>query len=153
MTDEFPNEFIRGISSSNEQFITPEGYPTQAAFKFDDYSKNCRKDDYCELSINWVDDEGAVDVLLNQVNTKKNCLQFCGGYCRFKRQVLKEVFRAYISNKHVSYERRPIEADPDSGIVENHYHGNILMKNQLSKSAKTNIQVALAAIAGTVIRR
>lgn len=153
MDEYFPEELIRGISCSNSQFITPEGYPTQAAFQFSDYDPGLRDDQFCELSINWVDDEGAIEVLLNQINKKKNCPQFQGGYCRLSRLVLQVAMREYIKNKHLSYERNPIEADPMSGEMGNSYHGNILMNNSLSKQAKTNIQVSLAGIAGSVIQR
>lgn len=153
MTGEYPEEILRGISSDNQDFITPEGYPTQAAFQFDAYDANSRNDNFCELSINWVDDEGAVATLLDQVNTRKNCPQFQGGYCKFSRIVLEAAMRDYITNEHLSYERRPIEEDLENGVAENKYHGNILMKNNLSKQARTNIQVTLAGIAGAVIPR
>lgn len=153
MTEEYPERILRGIASDNQQFITPEGYPTQAAFQFDDYDADSRDDDFCELSINWEDDEGAVVALLDQVNIRKNCPQFQGGYCCLQRSVLSAAMRDYIDNKHLAYERRPIEADPDNGVAENRYHGNILMKNNLSKQARTNIQVTLAGVAGTVIPR
>lgn len=153
MTGEYPEEILRGISNDNQQFITPEGYPTQAAFQFDDYDANSRNDNFCELSINWVDDEGAVDILLDQVNIRKNCPQFQGGYCRFPRIVLNTAMRDYIANGHLSYERKPIETDQENGMIENRYHGNILMKKDLSKQARTNIQVTLAGIAGAVIPR
>lgn len=153
MTEGYPEEILRGISKNDQQFITPEGYPTQAAFQFDAYDATNREDEYCELSINWVDDEGAVNVLLDQMNTRKNCPQFQGGYCRFPRIILLAAMRDYFSNKHLMYERSPIEADPENGVSENQYHGNILMKNGLSKHARTNIQVTLAGIAGAVIPR
>ena len=118
MDNGYPEEILRGISNNNSQFITEEGYPTQAAFQFDDYDTTTRDDDYCELSINWVDDEGAVEVLLNQVNKRKNCPQFQGGYCRFPRLALLVAMRDYISNKHLAYERRPIEADPEKRYLK-----------------------------------
>ena len=148
---DFPEELLRGISGKNEQFITPEGYPTQAAFRFDDYDSN-RSDDYRELSINWVDDEDAVSTLLAQTNTRTNAPQFQGGYCRLSRIAL-HAMKTYFDNGHLAYERRPIEADEIKGIVENKYHGNVLMKCDLSKQAITNIQVTLAGLAGAVIPR
>ena len=149
MIDSYPDEFLRGIPNASENFITPEGYPTQAVFNFDEYNKE-RIDGFCELSINWLDDEGAIQVLMNQINPRKNTFQFQGGYCRLTRFELHSL-RDYFSNGHLSYERRPIE---DNGINgPNKYHGNILMKNDLSGQAKVNIRVALAVLAGTVIPR
>lgn len=153
MEGNYPEEFIRGVSGNNDQFITPEGYPTQAAFQFDKWDLTQRSDEFRELSINWLDDEGAISVLLNQMNTKKGTPQFQGGYCKILKSQLDSALRAYISNKHVSYERRPVTANEENGFQDNPYHGNILMKNKLSKQAITNIQVTLAALAGTVIRR
>ena len=45
---EYPEELLRGISCNNEQYITPEGYPTQAVFRFDEYNPE-RKDGFREL--------------------------------------------------------------------------------------------------------
>ena len=151
MPELYPDELIRGISSDNSEFITPEGYPTQAAFRFDSYDSTERDDDFCELSINWLDDDGAIDTLLNQINPKKGTLQFQGGYCRFSRAIIDGAMRAYINNGHLNYERRPVEATEINPA--NPYHGNILMQRGLSKQTITNIQVALASIAGSVIRR
>ena len=68
----YPDVFIRGVSRDNAEFITEEGYVTQAAFAFDDYDAESRNDDgFRELSINWLDDDGAIQTLLNQVNQRK----------------------------------------------------------------------------------
>ena len=151
MEHDYPEEFIRGVPKKSDQFITPEGYPTQAVFLFDDYCKE-RNDGFQELSINWVDDEGAVEVLLNQINTRKGCIQFEGGYCRLSRLGFHSL-SVYFDNGHISYERKPIEGNPERGIQANKYHGNLLMKNEISRQAKINIQVALAVMSGIVIKR
>ena len=49
--ESFPNELVRGISNNSEEFITKEGYPTQAAFKFDEYDSLSRDDGFCELCV------------------------------------------------------------------------------------------------------
>ena len=64
MEDNTPDKFYRGISSADA--ISAEGYITEAAFSFDKFDRNPRSDDYCELSINWNDDEGALLTLLSQ---------------------------------------------------------------------------------------
>ena len=51
---EYPEEFYRGISSPHD--ITDSGYVTAGAFQFDQYDLK-RGDEYCELSVNWNDDE------------------------------------------------------------------------------------------------
>lgn len=154
MTDStYPDLFIRGVSKDNAEFITEEGYVTQAAFAFDDYNAESRNDDgFRELSINWLDDEGAIDILLNQVNLRKGGPQFQGGYCRISRFALLSL-QDYINNGHLAYERRPITADKEKGIMENPYHGNLLMHKDISNKSRTNLQIALAVLAGSVIRR
>ena len=85
------------------------------------------------------------------MNIKKGIPQFQGGYCRFPLSIMKAAMRDFIANNHLGYERRPIEkTDINEG---NPYHGNILMKDGLSKQTRTIIQVALASLAGLVIRR
>ncbi len=154
VTDEnYPAELLRGIANSNEQFVTVEGYPRAGAFEFDEYDPNSRDDGFRELSINWLDDEGAIDVLLNQINTRKNTPQFQGGYCRFSRLNLAIIFSSQIEGGYLSYERRPIEEDREKGIRANKYHGNILLKNEVSRPMRTDIQAALATLAGLVIKR
>lgn len=148
--NDYPEEFLRGVPNDSEQCITPEGYPMQGVFKFDDYDSE-RKDGFQELSINWLDDENAVTVLLNQINTRKNVPQFQGGYCRLERAKIASL-QAYLDG-FLFYERRPIKADEKIGISENPYHGNILMKQNISKHLKNNIQATLALLAGAVIRR
>ena len=149
----YPDVFIRGVSRDNAEFITEEGYVTQAAFAFDDYDAESRNDDgFRELSINWLDDDGAIQTLLNQVNQRKGGPQFQGGYCRISRYALLSL-QDYINNGHLSYERRPIHADVEKGIPENPYHGNLLMQKDISNKSRTNLQIALAVLAGNVIRR
>ena len=154
MTDSnYPDDFIRGVSRDNAEFITEEGYVTQAAFAFDDYDAESRNDDgFRELSINWLDDDGAIQILLDQVNQRKGGPQFKGGYVRMSRYALLSL-QDYIKNGHLSYERRPVAADEENGIVENPYHGNLLMQKDISNKSRTNLQIALAVLAGNVIRR
>lgn len=149
MTDiNYPDVFIRGA-----EFITEEGYVTQAAFAFDDYDAVSRNDDgFRELSINWLDDDGAIQILLNQENQRKGGPQFQGGYVRMSRYALLSL-QDYINNGHLSYEGRPVAADEENGIVENPYHGNLLMQKDISNKSRTNLQIALAVLAGNVIRR
>lgn len=59
-TEEYPKEFLRGIPTKD--FISG-GHVTANAFQFDDMS---RKDGNKELSINWLDDNEAISLALNQ---------------------------------------------------------------------------------------
>ena len=149
MTD-YPDEILRGIPTKD--FVTPEGYASSAAFQFEEYDPD-RGDDFCEASINWVHDEGAVDVLLRQKKTRKGDVQpqFRVGYCRFARAALHSFFDPLFAKSLLSYERKPLEADELN--PENKYHGNILLNKDVSKPLKQNIQAALATLAGPVVRR
>ena len=149
MTD-YPDELLRGISSKED--VTSEGYASSAAFRFEDYDSE-RGDDFCEASINWVDDEGAVDVLLRQTKIRKGAVQpqFRAGYCRFARATLHNALDSFFVNGYLSYERKPLEADELN--PENKYHGNILLNKDVSKPLKQNIQATLATLAGPVVRR
>ena len=152
MRENYPDEFYRGISSPND--ITKEGYAMAGAFKFDEYDKDLREDDgFCELSINWNDEEEALKTLLEQHKPFKEEKQFKGGYCIIQKTLMDKVLKPYIDNNHFKYERRPIKQDADADISENPYHGNLLMDHQLDKNARKNIQHSLATLAGSVIKR
>lgn len=147
---EYPDEFYRGISSPND--ITDSGYVTAGAFQFDAYDSQ-RGDEYCELSVNWNDNEEALQVLLNQHKPQKEDKQFKGGYCKINRTLLNNMFKGYMDNETFSYERRPVEASEENDYQENQYHGNLLMKNTIDKQVKKNIQHTLAFMAGLATRR
>lgn len=147
---EYPDEFYRGISSPTD--ITDGGYVTAGAFQFDAYDSQ-RGDEYCELSVNWNDDDEALQVLLNQHKPKKEDKQFKGGYCKINRSFLNNMFKGYMTDGTFSYERRPVAATEENDYQENRYHGNLLMKNTLDKQVKKNMQHALALMAGLAVKR
>lgn len=152
MEKEFPKEFYRGISSPND--ITKEGYIMAAVFKFDKYDEIARNDDgFCELSINWNDDEGALTTLLRQHKPHKEEKQFKGGYCKISKSAMDLIFKPYIDGEQFKYERRPILGNCDADISPNPYHGNLLMLNELDKNIKKNIQHTLATLAGSYTSR
>lgn len=152
MIENYPEEFYRGVSSPND--VTREGYLMAGAFKFDNYEGASRDNDgFCELSINWNDDEGALKVLLDQHKPFKEEKQFKAGYCVIKRSFLDLMLKPYIDDANFSYERRPVARSVEEDIAENPYHGNLLMKNDLDKNVKKNIQHTLATLAGSIIQR
>jgi len=149
---EIPGDFYRGLSAIDH--FTSEGYLTAAAFKFDSYCAE-RGDQYCELSINWNDDEGALERLLTQRKPSTDIKQFRFGYTKMSVSMLRMLFRTYIDDGKFSYERRPILADPEADIEDNPYHGNLLMDNQIGNSIRKNIQHSLATLgtSGAVINK
>ena len=148
--NEYPEEFYRGISSPND--ITESGYVTAGAFQFDQYDSQ-RGDEYCELSVNWNDNEESLQVLLDQHKPQREDKQFKGGYCTINRTLLNNMFKGHMDSEEFSYEGRPVEASEENDYQENLYHGNLLMKNTLDKQVKKNIQHTLAFMAGLAIRR
>lgn len=152
MTEKYPENLYRGVSSLGD--ITKEGYVMAGAFKFDAYDGNLRDDDgFCELSINWNDDDDSLHLLLGQHKPFKEEKQFKAGYCKIERALIDLMLKQYIDAGRFKYERRPIEANPEQDIQANPYHGNLLMLNDLDKNTKKNIQHSLATLAGSIIRR
>lgn len=151
MEDNTPDKFYRGISTADA--ISTEGYITEAAFSFDKFDRNPRSDDYCELSINWNDDEGALLTLLSQRKPFKDEPQFKIGYCSIQKSMMRELFRPYMADENFAYERRPIQKDEENGIAENPYHGNLLLKKDASKALKKNIQCGLATLAAGSLKK
>ena len=147
---EYPEELYRGISSPND--IVDGGYVSAGAFQFGSYNPE-REDEYCELSVNWNDNEESLQVLLNQHKIQKDEKQFKGGYCVIKRRNLNLMLKDLMETGEFSYERQPIKASEKNGYQKNLYHGNLLMKNTLHKQVKKNIQHTLALMAGQAVRR
>ena len=142
---DYPDSFYRGISTKDN--ITSEGYILSGAFQFGDYNGKEREDDYCELSINWNDDEEALSLLLSQKKPNTDDFQFKAGYCILSLNDMKKMFRPYIINKDFSYERRPIEEDTENNVRANPYHGNLLLNKNVKKSVRRMIQDSLATLA------
>ena len=144
---EYPNTYLRGISSDDIQFLNPPingsdiRIPTLNVFSGGFYPNEARQDDFEELSINWIDDECAFDVAFNQINPKKDTYQFRGGVGVYDLCKLKSIVSNPMYNGVLGYERAPI---PD-----NQYHGNILMRKDVAtdKSMKSIQYMICASIA------
>lgn len=127
-SEKYPVSFYRGLSDDN---CFSHGYLLPAAFQF---GKEVREDGFCESSINWNDDAGALITLFDQ--KKKD------GSFQFKKAVMlqtektKRDLTQFIDNHHFSMERRV--------LTENRYHGNLLIHGELPKSVRMMIQTLLA---------
>ena len=140
---------IRGMSNK-EQCISEEGFVLPGAFQFDKFDPK-QNAVYCELSINWCDDDGAIEVARNQINIRTGKPQFQAGLARLNRKMLDTNLKSYFDLNILRYERKPIVEDKANNIVENKYHGNLLLKNDVSKGIKKLIPNALAAMVGNDI--
>ena len=128
----YPQEYYRGISNSD--FIC-NGFVLASAFQFE---KESRVDGYRELSINWNDDEAALEILLNK-RKDSGKLQFKAGVARMDLAYTKNVLKIYIDSQDFAYERREVEGNP--------YHGNLLMKATVPKPLQQLIINGLALVA------
>lgn len=152
MDNNTPEEFYRGISGKD--WVTAEGYPTEAAFSFDSYEKTGREDGFRELSINWNDTEDSLNILLSQHKPHTDLPQFKMGYCKIQKKMMITLMDTFIRDGLFDYERRPIKGCVEEDIQANPYHGNLLMKRTVSNVVKKNIQCTLATLAtGTYVPR
>lgn len=143
--DSFPSVFFRGIS--NEDDLDNDVYLKSSAFLFGRDVPKDRTDGNRELSVVWDDCKEALETLLRQRKTKGDGLQFPCGYATITLSRFEDTVLKYITGGLVSYERKPICGDTESGIEDNPYHGNILLHMSASEQQKKNIQHALATIA------
>ena len=134
---EYPDFFLRGIARDDPQFINPpilnstQRIPTANLFTGGFDLNEDRQDEFEELSINWIDDDGAYDVAFSQINSKNGGHQFKAGVGVYDFATLKEIASSQFYKDILNYERAP--------IPNNKYHGNILLHKGVSaeKSMKS----------------
>ena len=143
--DTFPSVFFRGISNEND--LDNDVYLKSSAFLFGTDVPEDRIDNNRELSVVWDDCQEALETLLKQRKTKGDGFQFPCGYATITLSKFEDTVLKYITGGIVSYERKPIYGDTESGIEDNPYHGNILLHKSASDQQKKNIQHTLATIA------
>jgi hypothetical protein len=103
------------------------------------FQKNLRKEDgTMELSINWDDDEMALEFTLNQ-KAEDDTILFPVGGAIVKTADLDRLCVAAVCSGLFGYERDPIE-----GAYENKYHGNLLLRGDLPKQRVGRIAASLA---------
>ena len=132
----YPQKLLRGISSKN--FIL-EGVLTEDVFNLDPV----REDGYCEISVTWYDNQEAFDVIMSQRSDRRDEIQFQGGVAELDRIEIVTKMKPHFLSENLNYERRPTD--------NNQYHGNLLVKNSLSKQMKRLIKCGLATLANEKI--
>jgi hypothetical protein len=135
-TEEYSNEFLRGISSTD---YVSNGQVLYTAFKFDVIPD--RNDHMLESSINWLDDDGAIEEVLNQ-RKDNGKIQFSAGAAKLNLDTVK-LFFTNIPKDAFSYERAVVPG--------NAYHGNLLLSESCDKNIRHLIMNGLALAAGTSI--
>lgn len=131
----FPDKFFRGIKSNN--YIS-EGMVKSNLF-FIELSNLTERpvNNYAE-SINWDDDKNALYFTLNQKRIDDVTKIFQAGVAVvFKSTIDSFIKNASIAQDVLSYEREKIIGNP--------YHGNLLLKKNISNSRRALIAGALAA--------
>lgn len=130
--EEYPDKMLRGISSFD--FIQ-DGIITEEVFSMDP----ARYDGYCEISITWYENDEAFNILMMQMSERREELQFKAGAAELDRKELKRKMKNHFIASNLKYEKRP--------TLNNKYHGNLLVKNSLSKRVKKLIKYGLATLA------
>jgi hypothetical protein len=125
----YAEKMIRGISDPG---WVSDGYASAALFQF---KESNRLEGFSELSINWYDDEGALDHILNQKKETGN-IQFKGGAAILSKESVNSINKIpqYIGTTHFDRDILP----------DNRYHGNIIISSNLHKMAKLGISQYLA---------
>ncbi len=134
----FPNLFIRGIS--NKQDLDEESIVLSGAFDFQEVS---REDEYGnELSINWIDDDGAIDEAKNK-EKENGELQFKAGLAILNRTKIDLFFHDHIEQNRFNYER--------DALPNNKYHGNLLINKSVKKSIVKILKASLSLCVDKVL--
>ena len=136
---DFPARCLRGIPNTSQEFLYPDGTVTPAVFQFMD-----RDEEWMDLSINWEDDNGASETLLNQTKQDGE-IQFKAGYAIIPREEIDHYSRQPAILGALSYDRKPLD--------NNIYHGNILLLRNIPKLKKRTVQAVLASIVSEVVPR
>jgi hypothetical protein len=133
----YPEKCLRGII--NESFLE-DGKVTSPLFYFD--NKHRRPDGWIELSINWHDDDNAIDSTLKQ-RRESGELKFKAGVAILPRKGLDEIKMWDSIGGRLAYERQPLS--------ENKYHGNILLNHEVSPRIAKMIAASIALTTSQII--
>jgi len=140
MMHTYPEKALRGISS--KEFLAEDGTAKHTLFQF---SKNPREiDGYYDLSINWLDDDGAIAVVMDQKKNDGDEVQFKAGAVVIQRDYLDDLKCRPNSSEELFYERR--------SLPNNRYHGNIVCKTQ-NKERQSLFRAGLAMCVVDIIER
>ena len=131
---QLPDNCIKGIP--NKDFVIEDGNVAAHLFNFD--SKHNRPDDdLCEQSINWQDDEDAIEFTLKQ-KKDDGTIQFKAGAAIIPREEIDRLSKLSTVKEVLSYERRKLDNNP--------YHGNLLLKKDVPKPTMRMIAASLALL-------
>ena len=121
----YPEKLLKGLA--NKEYVI-DGCVVDSAFSSSAFKDSLRHESFEESSVNWLDDEGAIEEALNKKKDKDGSIQFKAGIAVINRRKLHYVLNAHIIEGRFKYERDPTE--------ENKYHGNLLLKKGLEKQLR-----------------
>ncbi len=133
-----PDNCIKGIP--NRDFILDNGFPATHLFHFEE--KHARSDGWIEQSINWEDDDVAIEFTLSQKKDNGE-RQFKAGVAIISRDEIDRLNEKPTVKGALSYERHT--------LPNNCYHGNILLQAGIRKPRMKMIAAALALHVSKVI--
>jgi len=126
----FPDNSIRGIP--DKSFMTNDSFGSHL-FYFK--KEHTRDDGWIEQSINWEDDDSAIEFTLNQ-RKENGQKQFKVGVLIIPRDEIDRLKRRPTVSGILSYERQYLENNP--------YHGNILLQSNVPKPIMKRMAAGLA---------
>ncbi len=128
----YPDKLIRGISNKDDVEGVISGFADSSLFKKFQAGRD-RNDDYLELSINWCDDAGALDHIL-QEEKEPGVLQFKFGAAILCRKEVDRLCKRPATKGKLAYERNL--------LPNNKYHGNILLDRSAYEIKKFRNMIA-----------
>lgn len=135
---DYPSRFIKGIPHSQ---LIDNGIAAPDLYAFQD--RDLREDGWIEQSINWHDDEKAVDFTLNQVKANGE-IHFKAGVALVLTEDMERLKRRAPYKDKVDYERNNKDDNP--------YHGNLLVFQTLSKRIRKALSAYLAVVSEIIPR-
>ncbi|MGA7194143.1 MAG: hypothetical protein WBW94_10965 [Anaerolineales bacterium] len=143
---DFPDYCIRGIKKKSH-FHEDTDTASSALYMPDTRTPETRADRGSETSINWEDDDNALNFTLQFLDEDNpTLLAFQYGAVKLPRNALDEVNNLPSTMNTITYERHQLR-------LENPYHGNIVYKAGLAQHAITMIANVLAASSSKVHRK
>jgi hypothetical protein len=133
----FPNNLIRGIP--NADFLVDDGKTVGTHLFY--FNKDARDDGWIEQSVNWEDDDYAVEFTLGQLKADGE-IQFKAGAARIPREEIDRLRSRPVISGGLSYERQYLVGNP--------YHGNLLLRHNISKPTMKMIAASIALAVETV---
>ena len=133
-----PENCLKGIP--NDTFLIVDGTVGSHLFYFK--AEDIRDDGWTEQSVNWEDDDYAVQLTLRQRKPSGE-LQFRGGAVVLPRQEIDRLNSRHTVRDLLSYERQPLEENP--------YHGNILLRAETTTPTMKLIAAGLSLAVSRII--